>query len=132
MSSFLPALKVVKCFLLLPACVLICAGLLTNAARGQVPLVTNETATEVEKTAPPENSELSNVCNSASIPLGCDCINQWWSMVIGACAGALVVAGARLLDRFDIDDAVGTRPVHGLCRTWRCLASGFIPDAPLA
>jgi Amt family ammonium transporter len=52
-------------------------------------------------------------------------------MVIGACAGALVVAGVRLLDHLKIDDPVGAWPVHGLCGIWGCLAIGFIPNAHL-
>ena len=47
------------------------------------------------------------------------------------CAGALVVAGVRLLDRLKIDDPVGAWPVHGLCGIWGCLAIGFIPNAHL-
>lgn len=57
----------------------------------------------------------------------CDCFLDWWSMVIGACAGALVVAGVRLLDRLHIDDPVGAWPVDGLCGIWRSFANGFIP-----
>lgn len=66
------------------------------------------------------------------ITAGCDCFSPWWSMLIGACAGALVVAGVRLLDRLRIDDPVGAWPVHGLCGIWGCLSIGFIPNAHLA
>ncbi|MDG1874563.1 MAG: ammonium transporter [Mariniblastus sp.] len=66
------------------------------------------------------------------ITAGCDCFSEWWSMVIGACAGALVVVGVRLLDRLRIDDPVGAWPVHGLCGIWGCLAIGFIPNAHFA
>jgi Amt family ammonium transporter len=66
------------------------------------------------------------------ITAGCDCFSEWWSMVIGACAGALVVAGVRLLDQLRIDDPVGAWPVHGLCGIWGCLAIGFIPNTHLA
>ena len=66
------------------------------------------------------------------ITAGCDCFSEWWSMVIGACAGALAVAGVRLLDRLRIDDPVGAWPVHGLCGIWGCLAIGFIPNSHLA
>ena len=66
------------------------------------------------------------------ITAGCDCFNEWWSMVIGACAGAIVVAGVRLLDHLRIDDPVGAWPVHGLCGIWGCLAIGFIPNTHLA
>jgi len=52
------------------------------------------------------------------ITAGCRCFIEWWSMVIGACAGALVVAGVRLLDRLQIDDPVGAWPVHGLSGIW--------------
>lgn len=65
------------------------------------------------------------------ITAGPDCFTPWWSMVVGACAGALVVAGVRLLDRLNIDDPVGAWPVHGLCGIWGCLAIGFIPNAHL-
>jgi Amt family ammonium transporter len=66
------------------------------------------------------------------ITAGCDCFSEWWSMVIGACAGALVVLGVRLLDRLKIDDPVGAWPVHGLCGVWGCMAIGFIPNTHLA
>jgi hypothetical protein len=32
-----------------------------------------------------------------------DLLSNWWSMVIGACAGALAVIGARLLDQLHIN-----------------------------
>lgn len=52
--------------------------------------------------------ELSISLNGAlgglvGITAGCDCFSTWWSMVIGACAGALVVAGVRLLDHLRIE-----------------------------
>ena len=59
----------------------------------------------------------------------CDCFTNMWAIAIGAIAGAIVVAGVLMLDKFGIDDPVGAFPVHGLCGIWGCLAIGILPNA---
>lgn len=59
----------------------------------------------------------------------CDCFTNMWAIVVGAIAGAIVVAGVLLLDKLKIDDPVGAFPVHGLCGVWGCLVIGIFPNA---
>ncbi len=61
----------------------------------------------------------------------CDCFTNEWSIVVGAVAGVLVVAGVVLLDKLKIDDPVGAWPVHGLCGVWGCMAIGLLPNTHL-
>ncbi len=55
----------------------------------------------------------------------CDAFTNTWAIIIGAIAGAIVVAGVLLLDKLQIDDPVGAFPVHGLCGIWGCIATGL-------
>ena len=50
------------------------------------------------------------------------------AIVIGAIAGALVVAAIIALDKVRIDDPVGAFPVHGVCGIWGCLAIPIFAD----
>ena len=51
--------------------------------------------------------------------------------MIGLIAGALVVLGVSLLNRFRIDDVVGAWPAHGLCGLWGGIATGIFGDYDL-
>lgn len=66
------------------------------------------------------------------ITANCDCMSNWMSIVVGAVAAALVIAGILLLDKLKIDDPVGAWPVHGLCGMWGCMAIGILPNTHLA
>lgn len=66
------------------------------------------------------------------ITANCDCVSDWWAIVVGAVAAALVIAAVMLLDKLQIDDPVGAWPVHGVCGMWGCLAIGIIPNTHLA
>lgn len=59
----------------------------------------------------------------------CDCMTQWWAIVVGGVSGALIIGGVMLLDKLQIDDPVGAFPVHGLCGVWGCMAIGILPNA---
>jgi Amt family ammonium transporter len=65
------------------------------------------------------------------ITANCDAVTNLESMVIGAVAGVLVVAGIILLDKLRIDDPVGAFPVHGLCGVWGGIATGIFGDYAL-
>ncbi|WP_145362198.1 ammonium transporter [Stratiformator vulcanicus] len=61
------------------------------------------------------------------VTANCDGVSNLVAIIIGAVAGALVVAGVLMLDKLKIDDPVGAWPVHGLCGIWGCLAIGIFP-----
>ena len=48
------------------------------------------------------------------------------ALIIGPVAGALIIFGVMMLDKFQIDDPVGAFPVHGLCGVWGCLSIGIL------
>ena len=56
------------------------------------------------------------------ITANCDGVTNGSAIIIGAVAGALVVAAIIALDKVRIDDPVGAFPVHGVCGIWGCLA----------
>lgn len=59
------------------------------------------------------------------ITANCDSVTNVESIIIGLVAGAVVVAGVRMLDMLKIDDPVGAFPVHGLAGVWGGLATGI-------
>ena len=54
--------------------------------------------------------------------------SAFWSMIVGAIGGLIVVASIVLLDRFRIDDPVGAISVHGTCGIWGIIAVVFSND----
>lgn len=57
---------------------------------------------------------------------GCNVIEPWAAVLIGAIAGFLVVYGVEILDsRLHVDDPVGACVVHGVCGIWSTLAVGL-------
>jgi Amt family ammonium transporter len=44
------------------------------------------------------------------------------AVIIGACAGVIVVASVLFFDRIGVDDPVGAISVHGVCGTWGTLS----------
>jgi Amt family ammonium transporter len=63
-----------------------------------------------------------------AITAGCDAVTNGESIVIGIIGGVLVVTGTILLQKLQIDDAVGAWPVHGLCGVWGGIAAGIFGD----
>ncbi len=51
--------------------------------------------------------------------------SAFWSMIIGAVGGLLVVGSIVLLDKLKIDDPVGAISVHGTCGIWGVIAVVF-------
>ncbi|NNJ25239.1 ammonium transporter [Alienimonas chondri] len=56
------------------------------------------------------------------ITANCDGVTNSSALIIGAVAGALVVAAIIAMDKLKIDDPVGAFPVHGVCGMWGLLA----------
>ena len=51
--------------------------------------------------------------------------SAFWSMIIGAVGGLIVVASIVLMDKLRIDDPVGAISVHGTCGIWGVIAVVF-------
>ena len=51
--------------------------------------------------------------------------SAFWSMIIGAVGGLIVVCSIVLLDKLRIDDPVGAISVHGTCGIWGVIAVVF-------
>jgi Amt family ammonium transporter len=61
-----------------------------------------------------------------AITAGCDAVDAWGAMAIGACAGALVHYGCYFLSHvLKIDDVVDAIPVHGFCGAFGTIALAF-------
>lgn len=56
------------------------------------------------------------------VTAGCAYVPSWAAVVIGAVAGALVIASVFFFERRGIDDPVGAVSVHGVCGVWGTLA----------
>jgi len=59
------------------------------------------------------------------ITAGTATVAPWAAVVIGLVAGAIIVYGVALLERFRIDDPVGAVPVHLFNGIWGTLAVGL-------
>ena len=58
--------------------------------------------------------------------------SAFWSMIIGAVGGLIVVPSIVMFDKLKIDDPVGAISVHGVCGIWGVLAVVFNnPDATI-
>ncbi len=64
------------------------------------------------------------------ITAGADVVTPTTAIVIGAVAGALVVASVIFFDRIRIDDPVGAISVHLTCGIWGTLAVGIFSTNP--
>jgi Amt family ammonium transporter len=65
------------------------------------------------------------------ITANCDSVTNLEAIFIGLVAAVLVILGARLLEKWQIDDVVGAWPVHGLCGVWGGIATGIFGGHPL-
>lgn len=78
--------------------------------------------------------ELSMILNGilgglVGITAICDQASPIQSFFIGAVSGVLVIFGVWLLNKLEIDDAVGAFPIHAMCGIWGGIAVGlFIKD----
>jgi ammonium transporter, Amt family len=66
-----------------------------------------------------------------AVTAGCAYVSPGAAVAIGAIAALIVPVGNWLLDYFQLDDAVGAIPVHGLCGVWGTLAVALFKDGSL-
>jgi Amt family ammonium transporter len=61
------------------------------------------------------------------VAITCPCywVSPTGSILLGAVAGVVVVAGVEVLEYLRIDDPIGAVPVHGMCGIWGTLSLGF-------
>jgi Amt family ammonium transporter len=61
------------------------------------------------------------------VAITCPCywVSPTGSILLGAVAGVIVVAGVELLEWLRIDDPIGAVPVHGLCGIWGTISLGL-------
>jgi Amt family ammonium transporter len=61
------------------------------------------------------------------VAITCPCywVSPFGSLMLGAVAGVIVVAGVELLEYLRIDDPIGAVPVHGICGIWGTLSLGL-------
>ncbi len=61
------------------------------------------------------------------VAITCPCywVSPTGSVLLGAVAGVIVVAGVELLEYLRIDDPIGAVPVHGICGIWGTISLGL-------
>ncbi|MEX2641303.1 MAG: ammonium transporter [Balneolales bacterium] len=62
------------------------------------------------------------------ITAGADVMSLTDAILVGGCAGILVVFAINFFDRIKVDDPVGAISVHGVCGIWGTLAVGLLTD----
>jgi len=74
--------------------------------------------------------EVSQLCNGilvglVAITAPCADVTDWAAFVIGMIATLFYAFGVWLLEKLDIDDAIGAFPVHGCGGIWGIIATGL-------
>ncbi len=61
------------------------------------------------------------------VAITCPCywVTPMGSVIIGAVAGIVVVAGVNFMEWIRVDDPIGAVPVHGFCGVWGTISLGF-------
>lgn len=59
------------------------------------------------------------------ITAGCNQMDTWAAVIIGALSGVFMVISTILLAKLKIDDPLGAYPVHGACGIWGTVATGL-------
>lgn len=80
---------------------------------------------------PPRADETMNgvLAGLVAITAGCDLMSPAVSLLVGAVGGIVSVLGSRLLDRLQVDDAIGAVPVHLFGGIWGTLAVALCAPA---
>ena len=78
--------------------------------------------------------DVSMTCNGSlaglvAVTAGCDVVNEWEAIMIGAVAGILVVFSVEFFDQVvKIDDPVGAISVHGVCGAAGTILTGVFGE----
>jgi Amt family ammonium transporter len=64
-----------------------------------------------------------------AITAGCAAVSNIGAVIIGACAGVIVVASVLFFDRIGVDDPVGAISVHGVCGAFGTISVGLFATA---
>lgn len=64
-----------------------------------------------------------------AVTAGCDLLSPWASLLVGAVGGVVAMGGTHLLERLEIDDAIGAVPVHLMAGVWGTLAVALFAPA---
>ncbi|RMF26202.1 MAG: ammonium transporter, partial [Cyanobacteria bacterium J083] len=85
------------------------------------------TITSWLKDGKPDLSMIINgiLAGLVAITAGCDAVNYWGAVIIGAIAGIIVVFSVAFFDNIRIDDPVGAISVHLVNGAWGTLAAGI-------
>ena len=70
------------------------------------------------------------IAGLVAITAGPDLVDHYWSILIGAVGGFIVVAGIKFLEARKIDDVVGAIPAHLMSGIWGTLVVGITGGAP--
>jgi Amt family ammonium transporter len=62
------------------------------------------------------------------VTAGCWAVDQLGAIIIGLCAGVIVVFAVTFFDRIKIDDPVGAVAVHGVCGAFGTIAVGLFSE----
>ena len=62
------------------------------------------------------------IAGLVSITAGPDIVAHYWSVIIGAVGGVIVVVGMKFLENIKVDDVVGAIPAHLFAGVWGTLA----------
>ncbi len=63
-----------------------------------------------------------------AVTAGCAYVSPGAAVLIGAATALIIPVGEKILDAFQLDDAVGAIPVHGFCGVWGTVAVGLFKD----
>ena len=66
-----------------------------------------------------------------AITANCHCVTSGAAAIIGAVGGVVMLAGAWILEKLKLDDAVGAVPVHLCAGIWGTLAVGIFGQPEL-
>ena len=71
------------------------------------------------------------IAGLVSITAGPDIVAHYWSIIIGAVGGVIIVVGMKLLENLKVDDVVGAIPAHLFAGVWGTLAVCIVAGGDL-
>jgi ammonium transporter, Amt family len=68
------------------------------------------------------------LCGLVAVTAGCHLLGPSQALIIGAVGGLLLLPATMLLEKLQIDDAVGAIPVHLVCGVWGTIGLALLGD----